>query len=432
MANEFLNLPVPSNAANTNDGDGNKITSTVTGPKRGLDVQLVGGDVTIDNAELAVELSAADGDNVYLANSGGTEIGTAGSPLRVDPTGTTTQPVSATALPLPTGAATAAAQATGNASLSSIDAKLTAPLTVTGPLTDAQLRASAVPVSNASLPLPTGASTEATLALIKAKTDNLDVALSTRAITGLTDAQLRASAVPVSAASLPLPSGAATAALQTQPGVDIGDVTINNAAGAAAVNIQDGGNSITVDGPLTDAQLRASAVPVTTVASAIATYAAATSNQASAGSPTDFFTITGSGTKTVKVSSIQFRGMNTAANGAFFLTAIKRSTANSGGTSATITAVPLDSANAAATAVVRAYTVNPTLGTTVGNLVAAVVDLDDATVTPAGIQMFVIDFSSMLGQPLVLRGTGEVLALSFGGTAISSLTHGTTIIWTEE
>jgi len=53
---------------------------------------------------------------------------------------------------------------------------------------------------------------------------------------------------PVSASSLPLPSGAATAALQTQPGVDIGDVTINNASGAAAVNIQDGGNSITIDG----------------------------------------------------------------------------------------------------------------------------------------------------------------------------------------
>jgi len=53
---------------------------------------------------------------------------------------------------------------------------------------------------------------------------------------------------PVSAASLPLPTGAATSALQTQPGVDIGDVTINNSSGAAAVNIQDGGNSITVDG----------------------------------------------------------------------------------------------------------------------------------------------------------------------------------------
>jgi hypothetical protein len=36
-----------------------------------------------------------------------------------------------------------------------------------------------------------------------------------------------------------------------QPGVDIGDVTINNGAGAAAVNIQDGGNTITVDGTVT-------------------------------------------------------------------------------------------------------------------------------------------------------------------------------------
>lgn len=36
--------------------------------------------------------------------------------------------------------------------------------------------------------------------------------------------------------------------LGANSGVDIGDVTINNAGGAAAVNIQDGGNSITVDG----------------------------------------------------------------------------------------------------------------------------------------------------------------------------------------
>lgn len=68
------------------------------------------------------------------------------------------------------------------------------------------------------------------------------------AVTGpLTDTQLRASAVPISAAALPLPTGAATLAGQTQPGVDIGDVTINNAGGGDAVNIQDGGNSVTVD-----------------------------------------------------------------------------------------------------------------------------------------------------------------------------------------
>ena len=46
-------------------------------------------------------------------------------------------------------------------------------------------------------------------------------------------------------------SGELNVLASAQPGVDIGDVTINNAAGAAAVNIQDGGNSITVDGTVT-------------------------------------------------------------------------------------------------------------------------------------------------------------------------------------
>jgi hypothetical protein len=96
-----------------------------------------------------------------------------------------TQPISAVSLPLPTGASTSALQTTGNTSLASIDSKLTAPITVTGPLTDTQLRATPVPVSGT---VTTG---------------------------GLTDAQLRATAVPVSAASLPLPAGAATSALQT-------------------------------------------------------------------------------------------------------------------------------------------------------------------------------------------------------------------------
>jgi hypothetical protein len=36
--------------------------------------------------------------------------------------------------------------------------------------------------------------------------------------------------------------------LGANDGVDIGDVTVNNAGGASAVNIQDGGNTITVDG----------------------------------------------------------------------------------------------------------------------------------------------------------------------------------------
>ena len=62
------------------------------------------------------------------------------------------------------------ADAAAEASLASIDGKLTSPLAVTGPLTDTELRAAAVPVSLASSPLPTGAATEATLAAFSDKT----------------------------------------------------------------------------------------------------------------------------------------------------------------------------------------------------------------------------------------------------------------------
>lgn len=49
-----------------------------------------------------------------------------------------------------------------------------------------------------------------------------------------------------------LAGSAAIGKLAANDGVDIGDVTINNASGASAVNIQDGGNSITIDGSLTN------------------------------------------------------------------------------------------------------------------------------------------------------------------------------------
>lgn len=44
-----------------------------------------------------------------------------------------------------------------------------------------------------------------------------------------------------------LAGAASIGVLGANSGVDIGDVTINNASGASAVNIQDGGNSLTID-----------------------------------------------------------------------------------------------------------------------------------------------------------------------------------------
>ena len=101
-------------------------------------------------------------------NTSGDELATADHPLRTDPTGTTTQPVS--------GTVTANA-GTGPFPVSDNGGSLT----VDGPLTDTELRATAVPISATSLPLPNGAATEISAAATKANTDNLDVLLSTRA-----------------------------------------------------------------------------------------------------------------------------------------------------------------------------------------------------------------------------------------------------------
>ena len=56
------------------------------------------------------------------ASGGSVELGTSSNPIRTDPTGTTTQPISASSLPLPSGAATSAKQpALGTAGTPSAD-----------------------------------------------------------------------------------------------------------------------------------------------------------------------------------------------------------------------------------------------------------------------------------------------------------------------
>lgn len=77
--------------------------------------------------------------------------------------------------------ATSALQTTGNTSLGSIDTKLSGNLTVTGPLTDTQLRASRVPV-NSSVPQVT---TGTILALTTAATGTNYTAFASQACTAL-------------------------------------------------------------------------------------------------------------------------------------------------------------------------------------------------------------------------------------------------------
>jgi len=187
-------------------------------------------------------------------------MGDAANPVRVDPTGTTTQPISATSLPLPTGASTEASLAAQS-------------LVDNAAFTDGTTRVQ--PVGFIFDEVAGTALTENDAAAARIDTKRAQIYVledeTTRGrrltITAANAAKVDGSAVtqPISAASLPLPTGAATAALQTQPGVDIGDVTINNTGGGGAVPIQDGGNSITID---------ATALPLPTGAATEASLAA--------------------------------------------------------------------------------------------------------------------------------------------------------------
>ena len=142
---------------------------------------------------------------------------------------------------------------------------IAATVAVSGPVTDAQLRASAVPVSGSfypatqpvsiaatvavsasALPLPAGAATQTTLASVDSRLAGT-LAVNTGITQPLTNTELRATAVPVSAASLPLPTGAAT------------QTTLASLDSRLA-------GTIAVSGPITDTQLRASAVPVSAAA----------------------------------------------------------------------------------------------------------------------------------------------------------------------
>lgn len=144
---------------------------------------------------------------------------------------------------------------------------------------------------------------------------------------------------------------------------------------------------------------------------------------------TDFFEIKGSATKTVIVKRIRFTG---TANGTVIsrISCIKRSTANSGGTSVNVTNVPHDSINAPATATVNTYTANPTLGNAVG-LVRAFVYTMVATSSNILADIRELTFGIEEDQGIVLRGTSESLCLNLNATVMTSGLVDISVEWRE-
>jgi hypothetical protein len=169
------------------------------------------------------------------------------------------------------------------------------------------------------------------------------------------------------------------------------------------------------------------------------TFTASSTFTTLAASATDFFTIYGSGTKTIRVLKVYLTNLSTgtaAVNDV--VSVIKRSTAPSGGTATTITACPLDSTNAAVTATVKIWTANPTPGTAVGTIATYQINGyltggSSSTNIPNFPKYCLFD-ADKFGQACVLRGTGEGLCLNLGGVtqAGTSPKIDIEVVWTEE
>lgn len=150
--------------------------------------------------------------------------------------------------------------------------------------------------------------------------------------------------------------------------------------------------------------------------------------------PTDMLTISGSSTKIIRIMAAVMRIGTTSAS-LQKLYFVKRTAANTGGTSTTPTPSKLDSASPAASAVLRLYTAIPdTLGTgtTLGeaNVVTAVL-----TAAPGVFQLATPVRQAdtiTIHTPVILRGASEFLCLNWGGAALpAGFTATWEILWTE-
>ena len=162
------------------------------------------------------------------------------------------------------------------------------------------------------------------------------------------------------------------------------------------------------------------------------TYSAVSTAFTPGATPVDIFSITGSATSNVYVQKM---GISTTqgADGvnAFFIA--KRSSANTGGTSAAPGIVTYDSNNPVATASVLQYTVNPTgAGVLVGYGWGGWVSSPVITTVSAGLIGIEVDFVTAYGQPIALLSASEVLAWNFKGAALpGGLSVIAYVVWTE-
>ena len=222
-----------------------------------------------------------------------------------------------------------------------------------------------------------------------------------------------------------LPAGAATAANQTTANASLSSIDAGIPATLGQTTMA---NSMPVVLPSNQV------ISTSPTDSTKATYSASAVGFVCAAAATDIFTLQGSATKTIRVISLGVTGSTTAGSGASVsFSLIKRSAANTAGTSSTATNVPHDSSNVAATAVVKSYTANPSaLGTSVGTIRTERIVVPTIGGQGSGYASGLYSYGNRPGQAIVLRGTSEFLCMNFAGVTITNPVICCDIEWTEE
>jgi hypothetical protein len=164
-----------------------------------------------------------------------------------------------------------------------------------------------------------------------------------------------------------------------------------------------------------------------------ATYSAAKQGLVTAASATDIFTLTGSATKTVRVTRVEVSGVATTILDTS-VQLIVRTTADTGGTGATVPAVAHDQNSSPATAVATAYTANPTINDASPKPIRSSKILFNLAAPTAGSESgrLVEDFGDRPSQAVVLRGANQQLAVNLNGITIQGPSVDISVEWTEE
>ena len=294
-----------------------RISSITGGASMTTSLVITPGGSTLASVAVSGSITGNQGTAAALAGAWPVEItdgtnvlGTATHPVRVDPTGTTTQPVSGTVTAQQAVAANLLATATqgpantvANAwpekitdgtNTAAVKAASTAAVATDPALVVAVSPNNTIPISAASLPLPTGAATSANLTTLGSQTTKINDGTNTAAVKAastpavVTDPALVIAVSPnnvvaVSATSFPLPTGAATAANQTTIGTQTTEINDGTHAGTIKAAST---AAVATDTALVVAVSPNNTVAVTAAALPLPTGAATAANQTTIGTQT--------------------------------------------------------------------------------------------------------------------------------------------------